>query len=207
MTLQTGHKNARHAAKANLAGRQCPSGRSTAPGPRAFTLIELVLVMALLIVVLAIAFPSLSNFFRARNLDLEARRFVSLARYGQSRAVSEGVPAILWIDAKRRTYGLELQPGYTTEDAKAVEFDVDETLQVEVQTSTIVSRNAVAAQQTLPGLGKVPMIRFLPTGFIAETSPDAVIFRQGSDDAIWITQNANASSYEIQTNSTFYAHR
>lgn len=185
MTLRTGHKNAE---------------------ARGFTLIELVLVMAMLIVVLGIAFPSLSNFFRARNLDVEARRFVSLARYGQSRAVSEGVPTVLWIDAKRRTYGLELQPGYTTEDAKAVEFDVDETLQVEVQTSTLASRNVVA-RQTLPGLGKVPMIRFLPTGFIAETSPDAVIFRQGSDDAIWITQNANGSSYDIQTNSTFYARR
>src|SRR5262245_29040029 len=96
MTLRTGHKNA------NAHG---------------FTLIELVLVMAMLVVVLGIAFPSLSNFFRARNLDSEARRFVSLARYGQSRAVSEGVPTVLWIDAKRRMYGLELQPGYTTDDA------------------------------------------------------------------------------------------
>ena len=183
MTLRTGHKN---------------------DSARGFTLIELVLVMAMLVIVLGIAFPSLSNFFRARNLDSEARRFASLARYGQSRAVSEGVPTVLWIDAKRRMYGLELQPGYTTDDAKAVEFEVDDTLQVEVQTSVIATRTTVA-QQTLPGLGKVPMIRFLPTGFIAETSPDAVIFRQGSDDAIWIAQNGNRSSYDIQTNNALYA--
>src|SRR5262249_21799177 len=74
---------------------------------RGFTLIELMLVMALLAVVLAVSAPSLSKFFKGRTLDSEARRFVSLTRYGQSRAVSEGVPMMLWIDPKERTYGLQ----------------------------------------------------------------------------------------------------
>src|SRR5689334_18148384 len=54
---------------------------------RAFTLIELILVMALLAIVMAVSAPALSNFMRGRTLDSEARRFVSLTRYGQSRAV------------------------------------------------------------------------------------------------------------------------
>src|SRR5438270_8363826 len=66
---------------------------------RAFTLVELILVMTLLLIVMCVALPSLKGFFRGRNLDSEARRFLSLARYGQSRAVSEGVPMVLWIDA------------------------------------------------------------------------------------------------------------
>src|SRR5437763_109192 len=67
----------------------------------AFTLIELVLVMTILLIVFSVALPSLKGFFRGRNLDSEARRFLSLTRYGQSRAVSEGVSMVLWMDTRR----------------------------------------------------------------------------------------------------------
>src|ERR1043165_7901245 len=102
-----------------------PTGKTTAAEPRqAFTLIELILVMAILSIVLAVAAPSLSNFFRGRSLDSEARRFVALTRYGQSRAVSEGVPMVLWLDSSARAYGLEQEISYsTTSDGKAVDFD------------------------------------------------------------------------------------
>ena len=50
----------------------------------AFTLIELILVMTIMIVMISIVFPSLKGFFRGRNLDNEARRFLSLTRYGQA---------------------------------------------------------------------------------------------------------------------------
>src|SRR5438046_3115239 len=80
---------------------------------RAFTLIELILVMALLSIVLAVSAPALSSFFRGRNIDAEGRRVVSLIRYGQSRAVSEGVPVLLWINARQGTYGVEQEPGFT----------------------------------------------------------------------------------------------
>src|SRR5438132_9607959 len=97
-----------------------------------FTVIELILVMAMLLIVISVAFPSLKGFFRGRNLDSEARRFLSLTQYGQSRAVSEGVPMVLWIDARRGAYGLRAQPGYTDSDGKAVEFALGDDLQVEV---------------------------------------------------------------------------
>src|SRR5438128_11617175 len=61
----------------------------------AFTLIELILVMALLMIVLAVSAPSLQGFFKGRNLDSEARRILGLTKYGQSRAVSEGIPMLL----------------------------------------------------------------------------------------------------------------
>ena len=63
-----------------------PTGRTRSDTDRAFTLIELVLVMTLLVVVVAIAAPSLAGFFRGRALDAEARRLLSLTRQGQSRA-------------------------------------------------------------------------------------------------------------------------
>src|SRR5438128_2340756 len=98
---------------------------------RAFTLIELILVMALLLIVLGVAFPSLKSFFQGRNLDAEARRFLSLTHYGQSRAVSEGLPMMLWIDAPGRAYGLQVQTGYTETDDKAVQYTLDKDLDVQ----------------------------------------------------------------------------
>src|SRR5215208_532805 len=57
-----------------------------------FTLIELILVLGLLLIVAGISYPTLKNFFRGRALDSEARRFLSLTRYAQSRAAAEGLP-------------------------------------------------------------------------------------------------------------------
>src|SRR5207245_10774215 len=103
----------------------------------AFTLIELILVMAMLAIVISVALPSLKGFFRGRNLDSEARRFLSLTRYGQSRAVSEGVPMVLWIDARRGAYGLQQQAGYTDGDSNAVSFALSEDVRVDVQVPAV----------------------------------------------------------------------
>src|SRR6184192_239420 len=65
----------------------------------AFTLIELILVMTILTIAISVTAPALANFFRGRSLDSEARRLLALTRQGQSRAVSEGLPMELWIDA------------------------------------------------------------------------------------------------------------
>ena len=183
MMLRTGHKNGK------------PAGGT----PRGFTLIELILVMAMLMIVLAVAFPSLKNFFHGRDLDSEARRFLSLTRYGQSRAISEGVPMMLWIDSRQGAYGLETQTGYTDADGKALEFYVDDELTVEIPMSA--TRRTILSQYAVAGLGNVPAIRFQPDGFISETSPESVVIRQGRDEAIWISQSANRLNYEIRSDN------
>ena len=91
MTLATGHQsdgwrvagderrtrtvNSRHAS------------RVTGHSP-AFTLVELLLVLALLVVITSLVAPAMSNFIRGRALDSEARRLFALMHAGQSRAVS-----------------------------------------------------------------------------------------------------------------------
>src|SRR2546430_3820225 len=124
MTLQTGNSPIR-----NSESRHVP----------AFTLVELLLVMTLLLLVFGVALPSLKGFFRGRNLDSEARRFLSLARYGQSRAVSEGVPMVLWIDARQKIYGLQAQTGYADTDTNPVQFTLDKDLQVAAVTPQLAS--------------------------------------------------------------------
>src|SRR5204863_746617 len=152
-----------------------------------FTLIELILVMAMLLIVLSVAFPSLKNFFRGRNLDSEARRFVSLTHYAQSRAVSEGIPMMLWIDTRRKTYGVQTQTGYTDFDNKAVELRLDNALEVQVSAPrTTPAKQASLTRQVIPGVDTVPMIRFTPDGLIAQTSQDRIASRQDKDDAVAI---------------------
>src|ERR1035438_9877383 len=100
------------------------ASRSTRHSP-AFTLIELILVMAILIMAVSVTAPTLSHFFRGRTLNSEARRLLALTRSGQSRAASEGLPMDLWVDAEQGTFGLEAEPSYETSDSKAVDFTLD----------------------------------------------------------------------------------
>ncbi len=168
-----------------------------------FTLVELMLVMALLIIVLAVAFPLLKIFFRGRNLDSEARRFLSLTRYGQSRAVSEGVPMLLWIDAQNGRYGLQTQTGYTDNDSKAVQFTLDDKLKLEVlarQTASMTRSNMWT--QNSAALGTLPAIQFLPDGFIGETSAENILIHESDNSTISIRESTNHLKYEIESAQT-----
>lgn len=170
-------------------------------GSAAFTLIELILVMALLATVLAVSAPSLSRFFRGRTLDSEAHRFLALTRHAQQRAVSEGVPMVLWFDTGQRTYGLNADTSFVEEDTQAEGFSVDEGLEIEVLLSPeamLAGEASLYKNEKLTTDGLHTM-RFNPDGFASLSSPETVVFRQGEDAEIRVTQRRNRLSYEIQT--------
>lgn len=198
-----------------MTGPRRPTGAGRARAgvsPRAqagFTLIELILVLGLLLVVAGISFPSLKNFFRHRTLDSEARRLLSLTRYGQARAASEGLPMVLWIDPQEGTYGLQVETGYVDRDPKAVEYTLDEGLSIDVSappapppTSTgLASSSTTPRQRAQIQNASLPAIRINAEGYLGDTSPETVILRQeGKDDdarTLWITQTGNRLNYEI----------
>jgi len=172
-------------------------------------LIELILVMVLLAVIVAISAPSLSRFFRSRSLDSEAKRFMALTRHAQSRAVSEGVPMVLWLETKQRSYGLNADKSFVEEDPKAEQFSLDETLQVEVRLSPDGLTASQTSQfknekQTTSGLY---ILRFNPDGFVTASSPETVIFRQKDNGELWVAQSRNRLSYEIQAGKPVLAQR
>ena len=184
---------------------QSPTRRSRA----AFTLVELILVMILMVVVASLVAPSLGSFFRGRSLDSEARRIVSLTHYGQSRAVSDGVPVVLWIDAKQRVYGLVQESTYAAVDTKSVQYTLAEDLEIDTGINPVNPSRIIP--QTLDGIrpGRdAVVIRFKPDGFMDEGGPRQVWLsekaRPGepSRDGILITPTQDGSSYEIQTNYT-----
>ncbi len=183
---------------------------------RAFTLIELVLVMALLTIIVSVSLPTLKSFFKGRDLNSEARRFLSLTHYAASRAVSEGVPMELYVDLQQKLYGLRAQAGFLESDTKAVQYNLPEDLSFEV-TSAPSSKLSGAdnlndpandfanAPDTLDTSNPIKIIRFNSDGFIGDKSPAAVILRQRASDgsadgdAIAIAQSATRLNYEIRT--------
>jgi type II secretory pathway pseudopilin PulG len=163
-------------------------------------LIELILVMALIVVMASVVTPRMAEFFRGRTLDNEARRFMTLTRYGQSRAVSEGIPMLVWIDEEKQLYGLEAQPGYLKKDGKALEYPVADELTIEVgETLTPYGLNKEQEiARTLPA--KLRFIRFGPDGFVSDASPQYVLIRRNDNDAVAIGPSRDWQGYEIYTN-------
>ena len=176
---------------------------------RGFTLIELILVMTILTIAVSLTAPALANFFRGRTLDSEARRLLALTRQGQSRAVSEGIPMEMWVDAAQGRFGLEAEPSYEAKDPKGLEFTIDSDMRLEaVNGSTPVTVSTSGAATTTGGAGLtqlasnhpgVPKIRFLPDGSISEISPQMLRLTGRDGASIWLAQSRNRLSYEIRT--------
>ena len=179
-----------------------PASLKTPARARGFTLIELILVMVLLLVVLAVSAPSLQGFFKGRNLDSEARRILSLTVYGQSRAISEGIPMLLWFDPRQRIYGLRAASSYLDIDPKSLEYSLDRDLEIEVRTQPLVS-GVLLAPFIDQVVGNIPTIRFSPDGSIAETSPLEILLIQAQKDAVALSLSTNRLRYEIRPGNAY----
>lgn len=175
---------------------------------RAFTLVELIAVMTLLVTVIALASPSLAGFFRGRAVDSEARRLMSLTRFGQSRAAAEGIPMILWVDLNQRTYGLEADASFTDEDPKAVEYTLDGNVTAEIgatdavlgaiTSSTLYGNSTVTSSRH----ASLPHIRFEPDGSVGDSSPENLRLMDRDGGSLWVGLAANRLNYEIRTTAT-----
>jgi len=153
-----------------------------------FTLIELILVLTLLTVTASLIAPALSNFMRGRALDSETRRLLSLTHAAQSRAVSEGMPMVLWMNTTQGSYGMEREASPENSDPKALEFSVDGNVQLVVMNTAKVGTT----------VRKLPAIRFLPDGSIDENSPPTLRLGDTTGAMLWLIQTRNRMGYEIR---------
>ena len=153
----------------------------------AFTLVELILVMVLLVVAVSLVAPRMAGFTRGRALDSEARRLLAITHAGQARAVSEGMPIVLWIDEKQNGYGLEEETPGKNGDANAENFPSDDNVQVAVMN---LSGSATMFKN-------LPAIRFLADGTVDENSPQAVKLTGSGGFELWLLESADRRGYEI----------
>ena len=86
-------------------------------GRAAFTLIELTLVLALLIVAVGVGAPMLGRTSRAVAVESEAHRVVALIERARSEALARAAPARAWLDPDARRGGWEMLPGFDDESA------------------------------------------------------------------------------------------
>lgn len=165
----------------------------------AFTLIELILVMTMMIMAIGVVFPSLKGFFHGRDLDNEARQFLSLTRFGQSRAIAEGIPVELWINPRQERYGLQALSGYSETRTDPMIYTLAQTVQISFSPPSSVLIRSNMWTQTSAQAGAVTKIRFQPDGFISDTSPENIFFRQKDTGAeMWIAETPTHLRYEIQ---------
>jgi prepilin-type N-terminal cleavage/methylation domain-containing protein len=168
---------------------------------RGFTLIEMILVMALLVIAVSFVTPHLQGFFRGRTLQSEGRQLISLMHNGQSRAVSGGVPVRLWFDTQNNKYGLEEEPGFNDKDPDAMDFTPNENLRIEIPNDDpSMTQPAVAstAEDTGEHAG-LPKITFQPDGSIADTSPRTIRIVDSAGPVLSLTQTRDRNEYEIAT--------
>jgi type II secretion system protein H len=156
---------------------------------RAFTLIELILVLALLVIITSIAAPAMANFIRGRAMDSEARRMIALMHAAQSRAVSEGLPMVLWVDEKQSAYGMQAETTGQHGDPKAEELSVDSTLQIAVLN---------AGMGTPTTFNNLPAIRFLADGTVDENSPQTLQLTDSAGVSRWLVEMRDHTGYEIR---------
>ena len=195
MTLSTGQNNTEH------------GGRHGA-----FTLVELILVMAIMVSVISLLTPKLSGFFGTRTAESEVGRFLSLTRLAQSRAVGQGVPMMVWVDPKTGTYGLKEEPGYNDNDPKAIDYTVADSLTMDIMRNTPPRASAnsqtarIVSGQVRGSVNRTAAIHFLTDGTInTATSVGAVSFQHNQDPAIWVGPSTNWLSLEVQDKNTILA--
>ena len=157
--------------------------------PSAFTLIELIVVMALLAIVIAIGAPRLARFFHGQTVAEEGQRLLALTRYGQSRAASEGLPMMLWMDPANGTYGLRVQDGFSTAGATApagtgkdVSYKLGDGLRFQFEQGVALPKQGAS-------------ILFAPDGSIEESSLHRVVIVQDDGDWSAIVESQDQLNY------------
>jgi type II secretion system protein H len=179
-------------------GRPQNSGSRASDRRAGVTLLELILVMAILLIVMAIAVPQLKGFTAGRRYDAEWNRFMASLRYARNEAISRSTPVQMRFDAERGSYSFSGGYGFDHLPDGATEHVLPEELSFEFPetsdtTATGSGKNATtgSAMNTALGLSpdaelpktsawagtqanEMPTILFWPDGTVDESSPQSI---------------------------------
>lgn len=152
--------------------------------PAGFTLVELILVMALLATVMAFVAPVLSRSLRGRELEQEAARFVALTEYARDEAVSRGVPMVVWLQPAAGRLGLAPKSGWTGNESRDREFEVNPNVHFEVASARA-------------GGDVLEVAEFAPDGAPATSNAALLRVIDRFDDVLTVAQTSDGWGYEI----------
>lgn len=140
--------------------------------------------MALMVVIAAMAAPSLTRTMRHRNLSEEARRFYAATEYARDEAVSQGVPMTVWVAPDGRSFGVRATTGFEGAEDRERDFETNADVQFDALTG---------AQKN----GMIEVIQFTPEGLLANSSVDSVSLSDRFNSTIVIEQTDDGWGYEI----------
>jgi len=182
------------------------------------TLLELILVMAILLIVMAVAMPQLKGFTSGRKYDAEWNRFVASMRYARNEAISRATPVEVRFDTDRGSYtfsggyGFDHLPDGATEHTLPEELtfefpedtSTDSSTQSATQSTTMLSSSAklpkVSAWQRTEENAS-PTILFWPDGTVDESSPKTI--RIVENDGVFVRSiQRDALGYAVTTEGT-----
>lgn len=148
------------------------------------TLMELVLVMAVLATLMAIAAPRFSRFFAGRDMLEESRRVYALARYARTAAIERSARAEMWIDPESGGYGLDIEDVSGQNDTQPIEWKLKENLRFEIDPEQEFEENRV-------------IVRFLPDGSLDEGAPERFGIRNEAGEGYDIRKRADGFGYDL----------
>jgi prepilin-type N-terminal cleavage/methylation domain-containing protein len=152
----------------------------------AFTLIELVVVMALLVILLGVSEPSLARSFHGRDLTQEALRLLAVTEYARDEATSTGAPMVVWVDADSGEYGTKAKTGYEDSGARSKEYTLHDGLKFQgTTTSTKTSGQEKDA------------VEFEADGTLDPSSVMSLEIVNRTNETVQIAQTKDAWGYEI----------
>ncbi|MCE5327719.1 MAG: prepilin-type N-terminal cleavage/methylation domain-containing protein [Planctomycetaceae bacterium] len=143
------------------------TGLPTSPLPRcagraaAFTLIELVLVLALIGIVLAAAVPSMRGFVASRNAADTASQVLALTKCARGQAIAAGRPCRLNIDGAAGSFWLSVQQNGTF-----VEVQSDPGSRITPVDGVTISLRSEGP----PRVDETPCVEFQPSGRCAAST-------------------------------------
>ena len=148
-----------------------------------FTLMELILVMAILAIVLALAAPKLTGWREAGKLRNSADDFISATRFARAQAVSSGYVCVVAIDKQGGAFVVKQQNGqnFTNVDG---EFG---------QPLTILDGGQIDSIDS--GKTAIDQITFYPTGRV---QPASVKITAGDGESVTITCATPADDFAIE---------
>jgi len=164
------------------------------------TLLELILVMALLTLVIGFSLPALSGFFSGRRTLEEARRLLALTHYARSEAISQAYQAEVWLDPENNRYGFHLLKPEASQANPAIERQ-GESESVEPASNleyTLADGLSIEIDESLLDDQGRARITFLPDGTIGEGSLASAIIRKPGDGEYTLEQRPVGTGYQIK---------
>jgi len=149
-----------------------------------FTLIELILVMAVLAAILDFAAPTLSRSFRGRDLEEEAARFLAVTEYARNETVSLGVPMFVWVEPASGRFGVAAADGYLSDDGRRREYTLNPDIRLELTGGA-------------PSRGVTHVVEFTPDGTPDPLSAESVRLIDRFDSAMTLARTDDGWGYEI----------